>query len=45
MITALERADYETAASLGKRAAIWGSATIALLIVTVSVMVMKTGAG
>ncbi|HLE94812.1 MAG TPA: hypothetical protein VI689_00425 [Acidimicrobiia bacterium] len=45
MITALERADYETAASLGKRAAIWGSVTIALLIVTVSVMVMKTGAG
>lgn len=45
MVTALESADYETAAGIGKRAAIWGAVTIALLIVTVSVMVMKTGAG
>jgi hypothetical protein len=45
MVTALESGDYETAAGLGKRAAIWGTVTIALLIVAVSVMVMKTGAG
>jgi hypothetical protein len=45
MVAALESADYETAAGLGKRAAIWSAVTIALLIVAVSVMVMKTGAG
>ena len=45
MVTALESADYETATAIGKRAAIWGTVTIALLIVAVSVMVMKTGIG
>lgn len=45
MVAALESDDYETAAQIGKRAAIWGSVTLALLIVAVSVMVMKTGAG
>ena len=45
MVAALESADYGTAAAIGKRAAIWGAVTIALLIVTVSVMVLKTGAG
>jgi len=45
MVTALEGADYETAASIGKRAAIWGAVTMALLIVAVSLMVLKTGAG
>lgn len=45
MISALEGDDYETAGRLGKQAAIWGSVSIALLIVAVSVMVMKTGAG
>lgn len=45
MVTALESADYETAAGLGKQAAIWGTLTIALLIVAVAVMVMKTSAG
>ena len=44
MVTALQSADYDTAAVIGKREAIWGSVTIALLIVAVSVMVMKTGA-
>jgi hypothetical protein len=45
IIAALESSDYPTATEAGKRAAIWGALTIALLIVTVSVMVMKTGAG
>ncbi|MEX1124057.1 MAG: hypothetical protein WD895_07235 [Acidimicrobiia bacterium] len=45
MVAALEASDHETAAGLGKRAAIWGTVTMALLIVAVSVMVMKTGAG
>lgn len=45
LIAALESADYETAAGLGKRAAIWGTVTGALLIVALVVMVMKTGAG
>lgn len=45
MVTALESADHETAASIGKRAAIWGAVTMALLIVAVSVMVLKTGTG
>jgi uncharacterized membrane protein len=45
MVAALEGGDYDTAAGLGKQAAIWGSVSIALLIVAVAVMVMKTGAG
>ncbi|MDP9494369.1 MAG: hypothetical protein M3P87_03930 [Actinomycetota bacterium] len=45
LITALESADHQTAAAIGKRAAIWGAVTLALLIVAVSVMVLKTGAG
>jgi len=45
MITALESADYQTAAAIGKREAIWGAVTLALLIVAASVMVLKTGAG
>jgi hypothetical protein len=45
MVAALEAGDYETAAGFGKRAAIWGAVTIALLIVAVSAMVMKLGAG
>ena len=45
MVAALEKGDYEAAAGFGKRAAIAGTVTIALLIVAVSAMVMKLGAG
>ncbi len=45
MVVALESGDYEAAARFGKRAAIAGAVTIALLIVAVTAMVMKLGAG
>jgi hypothetical protein len=45
LVAALESGDYQSAADLGKRAAIWGAVTLALLIVAVAVMVMKLGAG
>lgn len=45
IIAALESGDYETAATEGKKAAIWGAVTSALLIVVVVVMVLKTGSG
>jgi len=45
LVAALESSDYQSAAALGKRAAIWGAVTLALLIVAVAVMVMKLGAG
>lgn len=45
IIAALESGDYPTAASEGKKAAIWGTVTAGLLIVAVVVMVLKTGSG
>jgi len=45
IITALESGDRAAAARDGKRAAIWGAVTIVLLIVSVVVMVLKTGTG
>jgi len=43
IIAALESGDYEEAATEGKKAAIWGAVTVALLIVAVVVMVLETG--
>lgn len=45
IIAALESGDYPTAASEGKKAAIWGTVTAGLLIVAVVVMVLKSGSG
>jgi hypothetical protein len=45
IIAALESGDYEQAATEGKKAAIWGAVTTALLLVAVVVMVLKTGSG
>ena len=45
LVAALEAGDYQAAAGFGKRTAIWGAVSIALLIVAVSAMVMKLGAG
>jgi hypothetical protein len=45
IIAALESGDHRTAASEGKKAAIWGTVTAGLLIVAVVVMVLKTGSG
>jgi hypothetical protein len=45
IVAALESGDQAAAATEGKRAAIWGAVTAVLLIVSVVVMVLKTGAG
>jgi uncharacterized membrane protein len=44
IVSALESGDRATAATQGKRAAIWSAVTAVLLIVAVVVMVLKTGA-